>query len=94
MHCVGWVYRNVRACNVLRSGKIGKLDDLQYAKCMDPKTTHELRRYGTLDFMACEVGAQGYLFEPHICRPFGYEHECPFRFHPIHDVESVWWTAT
>ncbi|KIK12488.1 hypothetical protein PISMIDRAFT_18710 [Pisolithus microcarpus 441] len=44
MHCVGWVYRNVRACNVLRSGKIGKLDDLQYAKCMDPKTTHELRR--------------------------------------------------
>ncbi|KAI5982441.1 hypothetical protein EDD15DRAFT_2324038 [Pisolithus albus] len=77
--------------NAVRSRKMA-LDDLEYAKRMDSKTTHELQEV-MLDFMACEVGTQGYLFELFARRPYGDEHDCPFRFNPLHDMESVWWMA-
>ncbi|KAI6026735.1 hypothetical protein BKA83DRAFT_4247255 [Pisolithus microcarpus] len=92
LHDADWVHRDVNACNVVRSGKMAKLDDFDYAKRMDSKTTHELQQV-TLDFMACEVGAQSYLFELFVCRPYGYERKCPFRFNPLHDMESLWWIA-
>ncbi|KAI5985848.1 hypothetical protein EDD15DRAFT_2196896 [Pisolithus albus] len=90
---VDWVHHDVSACNVLRSGKIGKIDGLECTKHMDYKTTHKGETV-MLDFVACEVGVQDYLFEPHVCRPFGYERECPFRSNPLRDTESVWWIAT
>ncbi|KAI5987265.1 hypothetical protein EDD15DRAFT_1505094 [Pisolithus albus] len=107
LHSVDWVHHDISACNVLRSGKIGKIDGLECAKHMDYKTTHKVATVceflvrGTamdvlkvmLDFVACKVGVQDYLFEPHVCRPFGCERECPFRFNPLHHMESVWWIA-
>lgn len=83
LHSVDWVHHDISACNVLRSGKIGKIDGLECAKHMDYKTTHKV----------ATVGVQDYLFEPHVCRPFGCERECPFRFNPLHHMESVWWIA-
>ncbi|KAI6107327.1 hypothetical protein EV401DRAFT_1892131 [Pisolithus croceorrhizus] len=58
---LGWVYRDVSAGNVLRAGQAGKLADLEYANQVDSRTTHEVFM-ATLDFMTCEVEAQGYLF--------------------------------
>lgn len=63
LHSVDGAHRDVGAGDVLRSGKIGKLADLEYAKRVDSNTTHEVRT-GTLDFMACEVETQKYLFKP------------------------------
>ncbi|KAI5997593.1 hypothetical protein EDD15DRAFT_2246630 [Pisolithus albus] len=93
LHSVDWVRRDVNACNVVRSGKMAKLDDFEFAKRLDSfETTHELRQL-TLDFMACEVGARNLLFQPLVCRPYADERDCLFRFNPLHDMESVWWMA-
>ncbi|KAI6027186.1 hypothetical protein EDC04DRAFT_2718178 [Pisolithus marmoratus] len=73
---------------------MGKVADLEYAKLMGPKTTHELRT-GTLEYMACEVEAQEYLFIGHdLIIPYGTTFEPPFRFNPLHDMESIWWIPT
>ncbi|KAI6026825.1 hypothetical protein BKA83DRAFT_4248382 [Pisolithus microcarpus] len=42
LHSVDWVHHDVSACNVLRSGNIGKIDGLECAKHMDYKTTHKV----------------------------------------------------
>ncbi|KAI6021147.1 hypothetical protein EDC04DRAFT_2901404 [Pisolithus marmoratus] len=93
LHSVGWVHRDVSAGNVLRAGQMGKLADLEYAKRMDSKTTHEVRT-GTLEFMACEVEAQKYLFTARRRVPYGTTFEPSFRFNPLHDMESIWWIPT
>ncbi|KAI5981469.1 hypothetical protein EDC04DRAFT_2916514 [Pisolithus marmoratus] len=94
LHSVGWVHRDVSAGNVLRAGQMGKLADLEYAKHMNSKTTHEVRT-GTLEFMACEVEAQKYLFGEHdLIIPYGTTFNPPFRFNPLHDMESIWWIPT
>ncbi|KAI6038241.1 hypothetical protein EDC04DRAFT_3113831 [Pisolithus marmoratus] len=93
LHSVDWVHRDVSAGNVLRVGRMGKLADLEYAKHMDSKTTHEVRT-GTLEFMACEVEAQKYLFTAHRPKPKGRTFKPPFRFNPLHDMESIWWIPT
>ncbi|KAI6017110.1 hypothetical protein EDC04DRAFT_2576906 [Pisolithus marmoratus] len=99
LHSVGWVHRDVSAGNVLRAGQMGKLAGLEYAKRMDSKNTHEVLT-GTLDFMACEVGARGYLFEGLVTLPIDDTHESrqrdqfPFEFNPLHDMESLWWIPT
>ncbi|KAI6111273.1 hypothetical protein F5141DRAFT_1214773 [Pisolithus sp. B1] len=85
---VDWVHRDTSASNVLRWGQIGKLGDLEYAKHMDSITSHEARM-GTLNFMACEVEAHNYLFQLRRGRPFGRVRKCPFRFNPLHDMESM-----
>ncbi|KAI5993480.1 hypothetical protein EDD15DRAFT_895360 [Pisolithus albus] len=66
---------------------MGELADLEYAEHIDSSITHEVRT-GTLGFMANEVEAQEYLFYDPI-DPV----ECPFRFNPLHDMESLWWIA-
>ncbi|KAI6110910.1 hypothetical protein EDD16DRAFT_1897766 [Pisolithus croceorrhizus] len=93
LHSVDWVHRDISGGNVLRWGQIGKLADLEYAKRMNSDTGHEVRM-GTLDFMACEVEAQKYLFRPIIYRQVGTDDSTSFRFNPLHDMESVWWIAT
>lgn len=105
LHSAGWVHRDVSAGNALRAGEVGKLADLEFAKCMDSNTTHEVRT-GTLDFMACEVEAQTYLFKPSTGLPVDADFklltnvesttqlQVPFRFNPLHDLESLWWILT
>ncbi|KAI6154649.1 hypothetical protein BKA82DRAFT_1005590 [Pisolithus tinctorius] len=92
LHSVGWVHRDVSAANSLRAGEVGKLADLEYAKRMNDTNKHEIRT-GTVNFMACEVEGQKYLFKPP-----GYFDEVysrpPFRFNPLHDMESLWWIQT
>lgn len=80
LHRVDWVHRIISGGNVLPSGEMGKLADLENA-----------RRKGTMGFMAWEVGTQSYLSEP----PLGGKtrSEVPFRFNPLHDMDSVWWIA-
>ncbi|KAI6110909.1 hypothetical protein EDD16DRAFT_1522009 [Pisolithus croceorrhizus] len=97
LHSVGWVHRDVSGGNVLRWDNLGKLADLEYAKHMNSNASHEVRT-GTLDFMACEVEAQKHLFiQPKAIRkdPASRKRvQFPFRFNPLHDVESIWWIAT
>ncbi|KAI6111282.1 hypothetical protein F5141DRAFT_1113645 [Pisolithus sp. B1] len=92
LHSVGWVHHDVSGGNVLRWDKLGKLADLEYTKHMNSNMSHEVQM-GTLDFMACEVKAQKYLFQPHGLLPYN-DDSTPFRFNPLHDMESVWWIAT
>ncbi|KAI6111275.1 hypothetical protein F5141DRAFT_1046996 [Pisolithus sp. B1] len=93
MHSVDWVHRDTSAGNVLRWDQIGKLGDLEYAKRMGSNTIREVRT-GTLDFMACEVEAQKCLFQPPGRWVIGEDENTPFRFNPLHDMESLWWIAT
>ncbi|KAI6106368.1 hypothetical protein EDD16DRAFT_1745599 [Pisolithus croceorrhizus] len=97
LHSVDWVYRDVSGGNVLRWGELGKLADLEYAKRLDSNTTHKVRT-GTLDFMACEVKVQKYLFTDSnaLDEDFMLEEQIPlsFKFNPLHDMESIWWIAT
>ncbi|KAI5993486.1 hypothetical protein EDD15DRAFT_896360 [Pisolithus albus] len=99
LHSIGWVHRALSTGNALHFGGMGKLADLEYAQHMDSSITHEVQP-GTLEFMASEVEAQKYLFEPRGNKPRGEgkpgggDFECPFRFNPLHDMESLWWIAT
>lgn len=90
LHSVGWVHRDISTGNILCAGAMGKLADLEYAKCMNSNITHEVRT-GTLDFMACEVEVQNCLFQRRRHRPFGEVSNTSFRFNPLHDMESLWW---
>ncbi|KAI5994284.1 hypothetical protein F5J12DRAFT_962663 [Pisolithus orientalis] len=91
LHSVDWVHRDVSATNSLRAGEVGKLADLEYAKRMNDTNRHGIRT-GTVNFMACEVEGQTYLFKP----PgfFDEVYSPPFRFNPLHDMESLWWIQT
>ncbi|KAI5993502.1 hypothetical protein EDD15DRAFT_2529998 [Pisolithus albus] len=96
LHSIGWVHRDLSTGNVLYWGGVGKLADLEYAKHVDSSITHEVQT-GTLEFMACEVEAQRYLFQPHGGKSLAKTNpaaKCPFRFNPLHDMESLWWIAT
>ncbi|KAI5993501.1 hypothetical protein EDD15DRAFT_897434 [Pisolithus albus] len=99
LHSVDWVYRDISTGKVLRRGEMGKSADLECAKRMDSNTAHEVLT-GTLEFMACEVEAQNYLFQPRGGKrrregePCGEDSNLPFRFNPLHDMESLWWIAT
>ncbi|KAI5993464.1 hypothetical protein EDD15DRAFT_2166882, partial [Pisolithus albus] len=78
--------------NVLYLGGMGKLADLGYAEHMNSNVTHEVRT-DTLEFMACEVESQNYLFQmptDELFDPVEYS----FKFNPLHDMESLWWIAT
>ncbi|KAI6040161.1 hypothetical protein EDC04DRAFT_2567491 [Pisolithus marmoratus] len=90
LYSVDWVHRDVSAGNVLHVGQMGKLADLEYAKHMDSKTSHEVLT-GTLEFMPCEVEARKYLFTAHRPKPKGRTFKPPFKLNPLHDMESTRW---
>ncbi|KAF8119863.1 hypothetical protein EV363DRAFT_1194704 [Boletus edulis] len=96
----GWVHRNISAGNVLRCGHQGKIADLEYARALNLSGESHDVRTGTPDFMACEVEGQRYLFlsDPSML-PEGDGAPIvpvppPFRFNPLHDLESWWWIPT
>ncbi|KAI6016911.1 hypothetical protein BKA83DRAFT_4329497 [Pisolithus microcarpus] len=93
LHSIGWVHRDISGDNVSRSSEMSKLADPEHAKRMDSNATHEVRT-GTLDFMACEVKAQKYLFGPFRVEALDEDRNLPFKFNPLHDMESLWWIAT
>ncbi|KAI5994020.1 hypothetical protein EDD15DRAFT_874912 [Pisolithus albus] len=77
--------------------------DTKYEVCMVsqylilPRCTFIGVLKGTPGFMACEFEAQNYLFR----RPKTIDRDTlekrmrvPFRFNPLHDVESILWIAT
>ncbi|KAH7917446.1 hypothetical protein BV22DRAFT_979439, partial [Leucogyrophana mollusca] len=61
LHDAGWVHRDVSVGNVLRYEGRGKLSDLEYAKKVGSGLGHDVCT-GTVNFMACEVEGQRYLF--------------------------------
>ncbi|KAI5993484.1 hypothetical protein EDD15DRAFT_2529981 [Pisolithus albus] len=92
LHSIGWVHRDLSTGNALCWKGRGKLADLEYAKHIDDSVTHEVRT-GTLEFMACEVEAQKYLFQRPTDELFDLV-QYSFKFNPLHDMESLWWIAT
>ncbi|KAH7910218.1 hypothetical protein BJ138DRAFT_134422 [Hygrophoropsis aurantiaca] len=61
LHDVGWLHRDVSTGNVLSFNGQGKLLYLDYAQNMATNSGHEVRA-GTVNFMACEIEGQRYLF--------------------------------
>ncbi|KAG2125306.1 hypothetical protein DEU56DRAFT_825606 [Suillus clintonianus] len=96
LHKAGWIHRDFSVGNVIWVEGIGKLGDFEYAKKIDPNTTHHDVRTGTMHFMAVEVENQNYLFPPTIDPPpLGSSLITPpFRMNFLHDIESVWWAFT
>ncbi|KAI6000170.1 hypothetical protein F5J12DRAFT_846418 [Pisolithus orientalis] len=91
LHSIDWVHHDVSTTNSLRVGEVGKLADLEYVKHMNDTSRHEIHME-TVNFMACEVEGQTYLFKP----PgfFDKVYSPPFRFNPLHNMESLWWIQT
>ncbi|KAI5993470.1 hypothetical protein EDD15DRAFT_2196488 [Pisolithus albus] len=88
------MHRDISTGDVSRSSEMSKLADSEYAKRMESNTTDGVRT-GTLEFMAYEVEAQEYLFGPYRLKAPGEDRDLPlFKFNPLHDMESLWWTAT
>ncbi|KAF9236609.1 hypothetical protein BU15DRAFT_76812 [Melanogaster broomeanus] len=98
MHHAGWVHRDISSGNVLRCNHQSKITDLEYAKSLTASgESHD----GTTDFMACEVEGHRYLFfkrRPTVVISAKYApvppEDQPFRFNPLHDLESWWWMLT
>ncbi|KAI6016852.1 hypothetical protein PISMIDRAFT_643355 [Pisolithus microcarpus 441] len=92
MHSVDWVHCVISSGNALHLNKMGKLADPKYAKHSESNTTDEVQM-DMLEFMACEVEAQEYLFQREMDKLFTLV-KCLFKFNPLHDMESLWWIAT
>ncbi|KAH7904218.1 hypothetical protein BJ138DRAFT_1019438, partial [Hygrophoropsis aurantiaca] len=105
LHNVGWVHRDVSIGNVLYFNGRVKLSDLEYAKKMGTDSGHEVCT-GTVNFMACEIEGQRYLFyktdaelkEKYVpAEAAGLDITCPsrpeFSFNPLHDLEALCWIA-
>ncbi|GAW07477.1 hypothetical protein LENED_009471 [Lentinula edodes] len=96
MHSAGFVHRDISAANVLVKDGNAKLNDLEYAKrvqpAMEPHSGSSDVKMGTLFFMPVEVIEGGYLFEPpDYVRKSKSAPSFPFRYHYIHDLESALW---
>ncbi|KAI0769548.1 hypothetical protein BC629DRAFT_791096 [Irpex lacteus] len=102
LHKSGWVHRDISAGNLLIVAGVVKISDLEYAKRMDDPTTHEHGRSpGTPMFQSVEAEAHRYRFLPRQLKPPGPSSKGkkpkpvvlppPFRYNPLHDLESLWW---
>ncbi|KAH7877017.1 uncharacterized protein C8R40DRAFT_1168940 [Lentinula edodes] len=96
MHSAGFVHRDISAANVLVKDGNAKLNDLEYAKrvqpAIEPRSASSDVKTGTLFFMPVEVIEGEYLFEPtDYVRKSKSAPSFPFRYHYIHDLESALW---
>ncbi|KAJ3983355.1 hypothetical protein F5890DRAFT_1523694 [Lentinula detonsa] len=109
IHKSHWVHRDISGGNVywydckakgLEGENRGLLGDLEFAKVRTPSPIHEVRT-GTYNFMASEVIAGCYLFDPELDSDLlndptqllvaDHISAPPFAFNPLHDMESIWW---
>ncbi|KAF8498440.1 hypothetical protein JB92DRAFT_3125288 [Gautieria morchelliformis] len=85
-----WVHRDISPGNILVCENVGLLSDLEYMKQESDVTPAHNVRTGTINFMACEVAEEAYLFNP---RASYEDMPTEFRHNPLHDLESLWWIA-
>ncbi|KAF8501187.1 hypothetical protein JB92DRAFT_882570 [Gautieria morchelliformis] len=83
-----WVHRDISPGNILVCENVGLLSDLEYMKQESDVTPAHNTRTGTINFMACEVAEEMYLFTR-----APYKDVPEFRHNPLHDLESLWWIA-
>ncbi|KAJ3892505.1 hypothetical protein GG344DRAFT_25254, partial [Lentinula edodes] len=92
MHSAGFVHRDISAANVLVKDGNAKLIDLEYSKRVQPgiqSGTSDVKTVGLIDDL------HRYLFRPPTYK-FHFERvpSFPFRYHYIHDFESMLWGFT
>ncbi|KAJ7135384.1 hypothetical protein C8R43DRAFT_1020812, partial [Mycena crocata] len=92
LYRLGLVHRDVSAGNILFVDGIGKLSDLEYLKSFmgpaSPPSDEPL--IGTAAYTSGEAAARTYGFIPDTGEIIG-PHPPPFRFNPLHDLESTMW---
>ncbi|KAF8576249.1 hypothetical protein K439DRAFT_1664701 [Ramaria rubella] len=101
MHKHGWVHRDISSGNLLVHEGVGKLTDLEYTKRMSTEGSHsEVRTQyqGTIDYMSLEAAQRTYLFSTGLAQngnPWEKNQVViiprPWRYNPLHDLESLWW---
>ncbi|KAJ7094042.1 hypothetical protein B0H15DRAFT_150964 [Mycena belliarum] len=96
LYRLGLIHHDVSAGNILFVDGVGKLSDLEYLRSFKGPSSSQLDRHviGTADYTSGEVAARRYCFIPSchdttrsVSRP------PPFRFNPLHDVESTLWVG-
>ncbi|KAI0735311.1 hypothetical protein C8Q76DRAFT_278275 [Earliella scabrosa] len=96
LYVAGWVHRDISTGNLLCYSGRGILADFEYAKKFDPKPTKEAssnRKTGTAFFMAVEIQAQQWLYQPEEPDVLGAKRiPIPPIIHNYqHDGESLLW---
>ncbi|KAI6000104.1 hypothetical protein EDD15DRAFT_2488303 [Pisolithus albus] len=77
-HSIGWVHCDIDTGNVLRWGE-------RMGKLADLEYAKRMDSNTTAHAVRTK-----YLFQD----PIGDPVKCPFRFNPLHDMESLWWIST
>ncbi|KAJ7604109.1 hypothetical protein DFH06DRAFT_1068755 [Mycena polygramma] len=102
LHRLGFAHRDVSAGNILLYDGMGKLTDLEYVESLEKLASNPgLPCIGTPEYTSYEVATDSYTWEPSpgtipVVEKTLHAGEVPmppFRFNPLHDLESTLWIA-
>ncbi|KAJ6511323.1 hypothetical protein C8R47DRAFT_730606 [Mycena vitilis] len=102
LHRLGFAHRDVSAGNILLYDGMGKLTDLEYVESLEKLASNpSLPCIGTPEYASYEVTTDRYAWAPSPAtipvvektRDLDEVAMPPFRFNPLHDLESTLWIA-
>ncbi|KAL1696709.1 hypothetical protein GGG16DRAFT_42837 [Schizophyllum commune] len=106
LHQVGYCHHDMSPFNILELDGQGVLADFEYVTQSSQLQARRGARMGTANFMAVEVMLGAHLIPKRVHaksaaslrelaknRQKGIQRSDPWKYSPVHDLESVWWIA-